>query len=146
MSRVVYIYGLKDPRTDLVHYVGRTVMPSIRLKAHLRSAHSRRLREWCADLAALGIEPEIAIFDQTDIVGAIDCEGKWIAHHLRLNPALLNATSSGAGRAGSEFDGEWQMLLVRFRPDEYECLREEAHRTRTPMSELVRRIVAEAHS
>ena len=47
-----FIYVLKDPTTDIVYYVGKTVSPKRRLNGHINSARYQRttIEKWIYDL------------------------------------------------------------------------------------------------
>lgn len=57
-SKPVHIYGLVDPRTRAIKYVGSAEDPQKRLAAHVR-APSIRLAPWILELRSLGMTPEI---------------------------------------------------------------------------------------
>jgi len=80
---VVTIYGLADPRTGIIRYVGQTVMaPEVRLKGHLSEAtpNFRNLpslnpkQVWISELVELGMEPAIVILARTSPVEADEVE------------------------------------------------------------------------
>lgn len=88
------VYLLADPRDGRARYVGRSVRPAIRLRKHLRAAHSRRLRDWIAELRAAGLVPEFRVLEGAS-------EREWI---IRLRPDLNvrdgrdDAEATGIGR------------------------------------------------
>lgn len=96
--RPIRIYSLTDPRDGRVRYVGQTTLRLIvRLRVHVRNARvgkggGRALREWIAELLALGLQPVIAELAGLPVeLGALadELEAQWI-NDL---PDLLNAAS-----------------------------------------------------
>lgn len=57
------VYGLVDPRTDKVCYVGVTVDLVVRIKAHLHPRNGLEpVREWVSELNVLQLKPKVRIF------------------------------------------------------------------------------------
>jgi len=52
-----YVYGLVDPRTNKIMYVGFTYDPLGRYRGHLSDRSSREKFEWIEDLRRLGMLP-----------------------------------------------------------------------------------------
>lgn len=57
------IYKLVDPRDGRARYVGKTSAPKTRLEAHRTRPQGPRLRPWIAELAALGLAPDMVALD-----------------------------------------------------------------------------------
>lgn len=95
----VFIYGLVDPRTEEVRYVGKALDPETRRKRHLQEArssagHTHRLN-WLRGLLSSDLEPSLQILEET-------CEAEWQArerHWIDKFPNLTNATAGGEGGA-----------------------------------------------
>lgn len=105
MERETKIYVLRDPRTNAVRYVGKTVQSlARRLNAHvLRSAAKRTHRDcWIAGLTAAGLSP---IIECIATAGAdwVEREQFWIAHYRASGSDLTNQTDGGEGTPGIEF-------------------------------------------
>lgn len=73
LSKIFYLYILRDPNTNEVRYVGKTGNPKVRLSTHIRAAkyHARNPREtWIHGLILNGQEPAMEILE-------IHPEGTW---------------------------------------------------------------------
>lgn len=90
MEYGVYVYGLVDPRTHRVRYVGKAKHPRSRLSNH-QSCGASLVASWIADLSANGLRPELVILDaaETD-EEALAKESRWASHFDGLGE-LLNA-------------------------------------------------------
>jgi DNA-binding XRE family transcriptional regulator len=109
MNRQVYIYGLIDPRTRTLRYVGASIDPAKRLKEHLGFARrlpsvlpSKRLGPWLAELIALDIEPEMVILETTDEADAQAAEDRWIAAYEAKGDLCNRAGATTHRRMGVE--------------------------------------------
>lgn len=61
--RTLYIYGLIDPRTGAICYIGRTRDPARRLSQH-REGRSLTLKgEWIRDLGRRHLRPDMRILE-----------------------------------------------------------------------------------
>lgn len=98
-----YLYGLEDPRTGIIRYVGQTVQPRRRFQAYLAgngAKHSERLMGWLAALQRLCLAPNVhivGIYPSQD--EADENERDWIAD-LRAaygKHQILNICDGGAG-------------------------------------------------
>src|ERR1700722_16280431 len=100
-NRTTFIYGLGDPRTDFVRYVGKSNDPQNRYSRHL--AHyilregNRRTTPWIKELLALGFKPVLKILEETTFQAWEECEKKWIAYFRSIPgyPPLINGTRGG---------------------------------------------------
>lgn len=89
---VAYIYGLIDPTTHLVMYVGMTRDVSRRYREHCRGK-GKDTGAWVQSLTvppALVILETAYVYDAVPARAACACETKWIKRHLRtvLNKKL----------------------------------------------------------
>lgn len=91
------IYGLVDPRTDDVKYVGQTTKPiDVRLAGHL-AAPAPLVRAWIEALAVEGRSPEIVpIREQVPVVDLDAAEKEEIKAHAERGD-LLNVASNETG-------------------------------------------------
>lgn len=110
--RPVFIYGLVDPRTSLVRYVGKAVNAKTRLVAHLKRCKlSRTHRDsWLLGLKHQGLRPTLTILENTDGSQCDDRERYWIKHYGRADRGdgvLTNQTDGGDnGRLGHKMPRE----------------------------------------
>jgi GIY-YIG catalytic domain len=89
-----YIYGLLDPQTQFIHYVGRTRFLEQRLKSHAGkgSGENRLLREWVENLRSEGYTPQMQIIEHVareDFV--LEQELRWILQLIKEGAPLKNA-------------------------------------------------------
>ena len=63
--KVTYIYGLKDPRDELIHYIGKSDKPERRRREHIEDNETNAERvDWIADLLVCSLEPELVILQE----------------------------------------------------------------------------------
>lgn len=87
------IYGLIDPNTHEIRYVGQARNPHSRFSAHLSRAKCKNTPrdEWIRSLAPL--LPILVILEHVDRKLAAAMEAKWIKRHRRT---VLNMTKGRA--------------------------------------------------
>jgi hypothetical protein len=102
------IYGMDDPRTHELRYVGQTIKPLEQRKMeHLYEArYGKRARRfiWMRSLLAADIEPEIFLLEEVSEVEADEAEQFWIAYFKSLGANLVNGTEGGGGARGYKHD------------------------------------------
>ncbi len=85
------IYGLKDPRTDDIMYVGKSTQGLDRPKQHLVGSHNELVRDWVNTLHADNLEAEIIVLERSESTDfLIDKEKFWIDKLLKEKHPLLN--------------------------------------------------------
>ncbi len=96
---LVSIYALIDPRDGRIRYVGKSVNPKKRLRAHLRDCPlARTHREcWLKGLVDAGLRPQLIILEECEEALWIEREQFWIAHQLAQGCDLTNRTIGGDG-------------------------------------------------
>lgn len=98
------IYGLVDPRTDEVRYIGKSTTGLSRAEKHSLPAEIARARthktNWLASLQRRGLTPEIVILEETSKAASARREICWIADAALMGWRLTNATPGGEGRPG----------------------------------------------
>jgi len=102
------IYGLCDPDTLELRYVGKTTRdPAVRLKGHLMD--SRRgpthLHRWIRQLGRRGLKPSLLVLERTSSEKVVldEAERRWIREMRGAGARLCNLTDGGDGfSAGHE--------------------------------------------
>lgn len=91
----VVIYGLTDPRTGAVRYVGKANDAAKRLQTHIRDARrsKRPVNCWVRKLTGLGLAPGLIVLEEVDGDWR-DAERRIIAQYRALGP-LLNVADGG---------------------------------------------------
>jgi hypothetical protein len=107
------IYGLYDPRNEIVRYVGYTSKtPEHRLKKHIseinckRSSHYRKSR-WIKKLLGESVFPNYIILEVLDDETCWkEAEKRWIAYYTDAGNDLCNHTKGGDGVVGYRWPEE----------------------------------------
>jgi hypothetical protein len=97
-----FIYGLVDPRTTFIHYIGKSSIGMDRPREHMRASELRhdttRKSVWIRQLLADGITYEIKVLEYVaDKERLNEAERRWIAHGRQANWPLTNLTDGGDG-------------------------------------------------
>ena len=105
------IYGLVDPLTSELRYVGKTVQPlAERLYRHLSCRELTHSACWVRGLAKKGLRP--VIFEIETVTGDWqEAERHWIAYFRFLGARLLNMTAGGAGLQALRHSEKTRALL-----------------------------------
>jgi hypothetical protein len=98
--RSTFIYGLVDPRTDEVRYIGKSDNPRSRLAAHLRDRSDNHRCHWLGELRSADLQPTLLILDEVCAWGWQDVEVSWIAYGRDQGWPLTNGTDGGDGVVG----------------------------------------------
>lgn len=105
-SKTTLIYGLIDPRTQELRYVGKTTLkPRQRLKTHRYAAREKGKKTyanaWITDLLRNGLDPELFIIDEIppgdDWIAA---EQFYIEYFRFIGAKLCNLSIGGEGATG----------------------------------------------
>jgi hypothetical protein len=101
-TTLTYIYGLVDPLTGFVRYVGKAHDPIYRLRVHLTPRELRgktHKNHWIRGLLDIGEKPEQIILEKVNRSEWQQAERKWIAYYRSIPgyPSLTNGTSGGDG-------------------------------------------------
>ena len=96
------IYGLRDPRTNQIRYIGRSSSWKTRPDQHRRDARRPSDQSpksvWIRELIDAGLDYEMIVMEQCDTREAsMDAERKWIAEGWRLGWPLFNRTHAPSG-------------------------------------------------
>ncbi len=96
-----YVYGLFDPYTDELRYVGKTNNIENRYKQHLRENATTHKANWIKTLVSARTKPQIIVFEQfTTEKEAIAAEIDLIAYYKFVGCRLTNLLSGGSGSSG----------------------------------------------
>lgn len=99
------IYGLKDPRTGELRYVGKSVSGLKRARSHmfpcLLSKDQTHKGYWLRQLLSAGMKAEPVVLETFETKDDLqDGERFWIAQMRGMGVALTNHTNGGDGRSG----------------------------------------------
>jgi hypothetical protein len=95
---VIHIYGLREPDTGLIRYIGKTTNPHRRWLNHLcEKSHCHRTC-WIRALHRRGLRPEMVIIETVSGEWPWqESERFWIGFALKNDWPLVNMTSGGDG-------------------------------------------------
>lgn len=99
------IYGLTDPRTSAIRYVGKSTQGLLRPRAHARrlDGDDSHKGNWLRALQAAGIAYGIVVLERVADRGLLDeAERRWIAHGRLQGWPLTNILDGGDGAACAE--------------------------------------------
>lgn len=107
MSTVFLIYGLRDPRTNEIRYVGQSRRGLRRAQSHRHKYHLEKgwhtpKVKWLRELSSLGLRYEVVVLQYCPTADALnDAEREWVAiGRAALGNRLLNRTIGGDGAQG----------------------------------------------
>lgn len=105
--RQFLIYGLVDPRTLMIRYIGKSMSGFKRPRQHQRPKRKTRCANWVKSLIAVGLMYDIAVLQYIDSQCPYelnDAERWWIAYGRACEWPLTNLTDGG--ERGTSFDAE----------------------------------------
>lgn len=105
----MFIYGLKDPRTDEIRYIGKTNDCVVRLKYHRGHCKTGTTHKdnWLVGLKAAGYEPDMVVLEETQTdPQAYEREQYWIEYGRHQGWRLTNHTDGGEGTPGYRWTDE----------------------------------------
>ena len=133
LSRIVFIYGLADPISGNVRYIGKSVNPKARLIQHLRFVNPSNHKEyWLNSLKKLGLVPEIVILETTSQKFSSEAEIFWIAKYRSEENLLTNVTEGGEG--GAVFLGRKHSEISKMKLSIYRTGKKHSQETLEKMS------------
>lgn len=99
MEGGILIYGLTDPETGDIRYVGKTKHSRRRMYSHRWDGRNQRTHKsyWLRSLFRRGLEPGIVILEEVTEDKWQEAEMRWIAHYRELGVDLTNSTQGGEG-------------------------------------------------
>lgn len=108
----VYIYGLVDPRTGEIRYVGKTNNLKLRYNGHNKTKWIRdKKTSWVVGLKQLGLNFKMIVLEETDTDGWSSAE-RWWVEHLRSNGYNLTNLNNGGYGKGSMGDSTKEKLRL----------------------------------
>jgi hypothetical protein len=95
---ITYIYGLFDPRTGTIRYIGKSNKPKERLKnGHLLSKRKTHKTSWILNLKKEGLTPTLEILDIVKLSEWSFWEQYYISLYKSWGFELTNLTPGGDG-------------------------------------------------
>lgn len=106
-DKPTYIYVLRDPNSNEIRYVGKTVQsPRNRLWAHLAPSELAKpyhRTRWLNTLIQQGQKPILEVIETVPANGDwIEAEQRWIAYYTNSGAPLTNGTIGGEGAPGAK--------------------------------------------
>ena len=94
---IVYIYGLRDPATEEIRYIGKANNPKARLSNHLACNDvNRHKNHWIASLKKIGLKPDLIILEETNTLEWEEREKHWIKYGRDNGWRLTNICEGGS--------------------------------------------------
>lgn len=97
----IYIYALRDPRTNSVCYIGQSQNPQVRLHFHKQVQDGTPKSLWLQEVVTQGYEPMIEILEVIDDNSASIRERYWIEEMLSKGEPLTNVCHASRHTAKS---------------------------------------------
>ena len=100
---IIMIYGLYDPRSDELRYVGKASDFELRLYQHIKDAKAGQKTyrsNWIRSLLELGMIPAIKLLGYSTVNSWQEDEKAWIAKVKKEGANLTNLTEGGEGILG----------------------------------------------
>lgn len=95
---MIYIYALKDPFTNAIRYIGKSIRPRERLTNECNEQGNTYRCHWIQKLLRQGVKPiQIILETLPNDADWKERERYWIAVGKRLDWPLVNSTSGGDG-------------------------------------------------
>ncbi len=97
---IVYIYGIIDPRTQELKYVGKTIKTNLfkRLNEHRVVKSYSDKKKWIESIYNDGLAPDIFIIEESNSENWRNDERFWIDYFTYIGSNLLNKFVGGLGR------------------------------------------------
>lgn len=98
LGKPIHIYGLFEPATGELRYIGKSINPAARLRNHLNDKSKCHRANWIQALQRQGLTPRMEIIET--LWGEWpwqEAERFWIRRTLQAGCRLVNNTSGGDG-------------------------------------------------
>ena len=109
------IYGLVDPFTDEIRYIGQSADPEKRLIDHLYAKNNVAKAQWIFTLRSAGVRPQLVFLELVDSDEADESECWWILRGRKLGWNLFNVHLPNGERAISKAVTLYESDLVILR-------------------------------
>lgn len=107
----IYIYGLIDPFTNDVRYIGKSIRPDGRLRDHCNDRSSCHRTHWIQSVLAKGDKPRLVILEGlADNADWQAIERKWITYAREAYWPITNSTDGGDGVVNLCADAKAKMV------------------------------------
>jgi len=108
------VYGLVDPRNDLVYYVGKSSVGEKRPLTHLvGQSHSKEVNDWVNEMQEIWHPVKAILLEEVEDLNELpEAEKKWIAKCKHWNPNLLNKVSVISDHYSKEDDLLFERLCT----------------------------------
>lgn len=111
------VYGLVDPRTGEVRYIGRSSSGLRRPRMHFfpsKLTERNHKANWMRSLLSAGVRPEIIVLEEFAFAAdTVVAECFWIAQARGLGWSLTNQTDGGEGASGAIRSPETRARISR---------------------------------
>lgn len=120
MKTTQVIYGLFDPITHELRYIGRSNSPEKRLANHIGTPANEEMAKWIESLAYYEKQPYYVILQSCDGLNPKDTESSWIQIASMLGANLINGTGTVKGlnyviRVREQYDRLLEMYFDQVR-------------------------------
>lgn len=113
-----YIYGLVDPETGKMRYVGKSNNPKVRYQCHLQDKNTNPHKTaWIRGLSERGLKPELVILEETTQKQWEERERYWIKRYRDEGAPLVNILEGGASFPVKILVESWDELISPFLSD-----------------------------
>jgi hypothetical protein len=146
MERLAHIYGLFDPRTGQLRYIGKTMQPlNERVNQHLARVSSKTHKNmWLRQLKEQGMRPTCVSITQCTVDVVDQRERELIALFKELGADLTNHTVGGEG--GDTWSGRRHSQETRRKMSEIKVGKVFSQETRDRMSQSAKLRIRHPHS
>lgn len=93
-----FIYGLADPRSNAIRYVGKADNPSKRYRQHLSCRSNPSKRQWIKELKAEALTPVLVVLAEIPMEEWAEQERYWIKKVQDEGFSLLNIRDGGCNK------------------------------------------------